>query len=326
LADHFFQLGGHSLLATRLVALVRDRLARELPISAVFQQPVLGQLAQRLQDADSGRQAWGPVLTIRPGGALPPLLCVHPVGGLCWPYFNLLPVTAADQPMHGLQAPGLLDNAQLPQDIEQLLDTLAGHALRLAAGSPARLLGWSFGGVVAHALATRLQAQGRTVERLLVFDAYPPPDPATVPVPPGWRIRGPWWDLAQGLDLAVDDTLPDDALDAAHLQRLAIEQAHPLAALSVHEINRFATVAANNTRLVAGLRLGRFVGDLVLVTARRRVAAFDATRMNPQAWQPHCSGQVRVVAVESTHNRLLAPETLAQLRFLARVDLDPGRP
>ena len=51
LADSFFELGGHSLMATRLAARVRARLGLELPIRAIFEMPVLGELARALSPA-----------------------------------------------------------------------------------------------------------------------------------------------------------------------------------------------------------------------------------------------------------------------------------
>ncbi|OTA16216.1 Amino acid adenylation [Xenorhabdus vietnamensis] len=55
--DHFFELGGHSLLAVQLGARIRRTLARELPLQALFAQPVLMTLALALADAAATPQA-----------------------------------------------------------------------------------------------------------------------------------------------------------------------------------------------------------------------------------------------------------------------------
>ncbi|MEQ1575330.1 MAG: amino acid adenylation domain-containing protein, partial [Vicinamibacterales bacterium] len=60
LADHFFHVGGHSLLATRLAAQIRHRLGRELPIRAIFDTPVLGDLARALRTLPKAGQPLGP--------------------------------------------------------------------------------------------------------------------------------------------------------------------------------------------------------------------------------------------------------------------------
>ena len=45
--DNFFDLGGHSLMATQVIARVRDRLQRELPLRSLFQYPTIADFTQQ---------------------------------------------------------------------------------------------------------------------------------------------------------------------------------------------------------------------------------------------------------------------------------------
>ncbi len=49
LRDNFFDLGGHSLLATQVISRVRDLLQARAPIAVLFENPVLGEFAQKIQ-------------------------------------------------------------------------------------------------------------------------------------------------------------------------------------------------------------------------------------------------------------------------------------
>ncbi|MEQ4546488.1 alpha/beta fold hydrolase, partial [Nocardioides kribbensis] len=101
-----------------------------------------------------------------------PLVAIHPVSGLAWPYAALAP-HVADRPLLGLQAPGLSADDPLPDDVEQLVDGYVTALRRVRPHGPYALLGWSLGGVLAHRVAARLLAEGEEVEHLVLLDSYP---------------------------------------------------------------------------------------------------------------------------------------------------------
>ncbi|MEE2035312.1 amino acid adenylation domain-containing protein, partial [Rhodococcus chondri] len=168
LDDDFFALGGNSLSATRLVARLRDALHTAVPMQWVFTHPTVEALAARIAEGGSGGPEFGTILPIRAQGDLPPLFCVHPIVGLSWCYTALARQIDPSVPVYGLQTP--LD------DKPATLDDLAAHYVdeirRIQPHGPYRLLGWSLGGVIAHAMAVQLQAVGESVETLAMLDSF----------------------------------------------------------------------------------------------------------------------------------------------------------
>ena len=100
------------------------------------------------------------LLPLRPSGALPPLFCIHPGGGLSWSYSGLMRHLPAERPIYGLQARGITE----PHGSAHTRGNgrgLSTFIRKVQPTGPYHLLGWSFGGLVAHAMATRIFSGGR---------------------------------------------------------------------------------------------------------------------------------------------------------------------
>ncbi|MBZ4377474.1 non-ribosomal peptide synthetase, partial [Corallococcus sp. AS-1-6] len=167
----FFELGGHSLLAVRMLASIRERLGLSLPLSVLFQQPTVEQLAQVLRD---DTQAWTPLVPLERGEpGQRPLFLVHPGGGNVLAYSELARRLGPSLPVYGLQSRGL-DGRPVVDSIEEMAALYIEAIRTVQPHGPYQLGGWSLGGVIAYEMARRLREAGEAVELLALIDAHVP--------------------------------------------------------------------------------------------------------------------------------------------------------
>ena len=174
--DSFFELGGDSLSAMRLVAAINTGLDADLAVRTLFHAPSVGSLRQQL-----GRHASEvevvPVEVLKEGTGVP-LFCIHPAGGVSWPYQAL--GNYLDCPIIGIQRILQGEEAE-PRSIRDMAKNYADRIQGVYPTGPYNLLGWSFGGVVAHELAIELQRRGCVIACLILLDARPTIDSVTLP-------------------------------------------------------------------------------------------------------------------------------------------------
>ncbi|MFD0499315.1 non-ribosomal peptide synthetase [Streptomyces rhizosphaericus] len=297
--DNFFALGGHSLHATRLMSRIRREADVRLPVRTLYEAPTPAALARRIDARDDRVAGAEPLLLpLRATGSAPPLFCVHPAAGLSWVYGSLLPHLDPDLPMQGLQARGL-DGADgpLPPTLEDMAEEYVEVVLRVHRGGPYRLLGWSFGGLVAHAMAVRLRERGARVEALVLVDAYPggvSRAAGTAPSPE--RHPG-----------GVDPRVRELAREYAGQFGPAPTEAE-LAALS--------RVFVNNEQLMRGYVPKKYDGDALLVVA---TADKRPDTDLPGRWAPSVAGRLTRLDIACTHDGLLRAPAVAELgRAVAR--------
>jgi thioesterase domain-containing protein len=191
---------------------------------------------------------------------------------------------------------------------------------RIHPTGPCSLLGWSFGGMVAHELAVELQQRGRIIAGLILLDAQPGPDS---------RFALP------GLTVNPDGAEHDESLTSEQLEELVRE----LSAIEPSRHERFFDVLVQN--LNENIALSRahtprvFDGDVTIFCAVRDQA--DRSSYLPQSWRPYVAGDILVHPVDCAHDAMLTAESVGmfgeqlnnslrrgkrEIRFASEVRLD----
>ncbi|MEV5593673.1 amino acid adenylation domain-containing protein [Streptomyces sp. NPDC052496] len=303
--DDFFGLGGDSLAAIRLTRRIREAAGVELSVSDLFAAPTVSRLMDRLR-VGVRNDAFDVLLALRDSGGLPPLFCVHPAGGLSWCYTGLLRHLGPDRPVYGLQARGLARPEAYPTSMDELVTDYVRQLRSVRPTGPYHLLGWSFGGLAAHAVAVRLQAEGEEVAFLAVLDSYP--RAPEVPAPPVEEREI----LATLLDFAghSEDATGSGQLRIEDVMEILRSGGGPLADVEERRVAALADVFTNSSNLASAHTPGRFHGDLVHFTA---TAGRPAEAPTAAGWQPFVTGRVRRYAVDCTHHDMCRPEPLADI-------------
>ncbi|WP_037880705.1 non-ribosomal peptide synthetase, partial [Streptomyces sp. NRRL F-5727] len=344
--DGFFDLGGHSLLATRLITGIRRAFGVDLGIQALFEAPTVAGLAPRLdrtgptRPARAGSSLASP-LPLRPHGAATqaaPLFCVHPAAGISWVYAGLLRHLGPERPVYGLQARGLTPPDLPAAGLDAMVKDYLAQLRSVQPEGPYHLLGWSFGGLVAHALATRLRAEGQQVALLAIMDGYPhhsadgtgghtgePTAPGgATPVPPSWQAGGPppahcpatLAALLASLGLPV----PAEPLTFTRFEQAVRQDAGPLVDFTSSQLASLAEVFSANVRLRHDFVPERFDGDLLFFAATE---GRTGHRPDPRDWQPYVAGRIDVHDVPCAHGAMTRPDPLARIAGVLADRLTP---
>ncbi len=309
--DDFFDLGGHSYLAAILMAALQTRLGHNLPLSALFECPTVEALAAAVQRRmEAGEERC--LVPLREEGAEPPVFLIAGVGGHVFTFHKFVRLLGEDRPAYGIKAIGADGSEEPPDRVEAIA---ARYVEEIEDERPRGLLvlgGYSAGALIAYEVAVQLQARGRDIGPLVVFDMLAPgyPRPMAWPRRMAIHLRNVLTGQAKGAYLRQRFTnLREKVLRRLGLSRLVappgVEWANSLQQEALRKV-----WAALRTAQAHYQPQRRFDGPVLLFKAAVGLnwpgAVFDDPKLGWGRW----ADEVRVTELPGTHLELFREANL----------------
>jgi len=222
---------------------------------------------------------------------------------MSWCYAALAAQLGRDTPIYGLQARGLADDRPLPRYFDEVVAECLDHVRRVQTSGPYQLLGFSFGGNLAHAVATRLEKEGEKVNLLAIMDSYPGlPAHSSDELTEREALALTLEEIGYRGPVRGTDPIPWNAI-----RDFLRSQGNPMGNFETPLLEAINRIHLNNARLAEQYRPSRFSGTIVHFRAKRG----DGSEL-PDSWHPYVGGIVQY-EIDCSHVEMTTPGPLAEI-------------
>ncbi|WP_375488802.1 thioesterase domain-containing protein, partial [uncultured Mycobacterium sp.] len=302
-----------SLSAMRLIAAVNKTLDAQLAVRTVLQAPSVRSLSQQLGKHDSAVEV-PPVEVLKQGTGIP-LCCIHEGSGLSFYYRPLSEYV--DGPIIGINEIPQFGEAE-PDSIQSMAKNYADRLQAHYPVGPYQLLGWSFGGIVAHELAVELRRRGCVVQRLVLLD---PGHSGTS------TVGNEALDERQVETYILDQFLrshgidfPEQSTPLTYGQAQEIIQHHPEVVLPPRKLFEFMVKCGHANQFYRQDHVPEvFDGDVVIFAAQSEDGNDSSQR---QYWRPYVAGDITVYPVDCAHHEMMTAESLSMYAEQLKLSLE----
>lgn len=331
LDDSFFALGGQSLLAMRLLSQIYKETGLTLPLRILFSSATPELLAAELEILQRNlnkEKFYSPLILLKKGTGPTSLFCVHPGGGSGSVYFELAARMPKEISIWGLQARGL-EAGQLPhQTVDEMVVDYIRAIKTVQAVGPYQLLGWSFGGLIAHRLATELEAAGDTVSVVVLFDSLlnvseQSGSAQLIPADISHSAFLNRWieDAIVAGDVQPKQVVNDEASKLELIKGVLVRKELLTNDASLDTVDRIMQQFRLNIRRAQELKPTLSKAEIMLFTAQRDRAEHAIDALN---WKPHTVGAFRSVSTPFTHAEMVSTQASAYIVPILLAHLSQG--
>jgi acyl-coenzyme A synthetase/AMP-(fatty) acid ligase/thioesterase domain-containing protein/acyl carrier protein len=305
----FLALGGDSLSVEEMLADVGERFGIELASTDLLQSPTLREFAERVRRGAAANEAHPDFVHLRAGSTDRRVFCFAGAGALA---LQFLPLARRLEgyDVTAFQAHGLEKRAKPDWTVEAHARRAMERIRKVQPAGPYRLLGHSFGGLVAFEIAQRLRSEGEEVAVLGLIDTFLPGSAMNE-----LAVTEQFGRLAPREPQGIRGRLQRVV---APVSEVSLQDTSPLRAF----VRLARARTAGLVRYRGQQQFDTFFYQSVLAARRYRAMPYDGRAVvvvgqtngiDDGSWHGLLTGQVTTVGVDGEHSALMREPHVAQL-------------